>query len=128
MTDRTLTLFGEHFFNHTDVELVLSYYPASEYKTVDIRAADILGDAFFVCPTRRTVRALAAANKSPVYDYYFNFDMKTVCVPCFPRALSSTRAGERCESENPVCCRVAFPFSSWSATCLETTTAQRSRT
>ena len=49
---------------------VLKEYPASGYSSAALAFADLLGDLAFVCPTRRSARALTAAGK-PAYVYHF---------------------------------------------------------
>jgi para-nitrobenzyl esterase len=57
-------------FGATLGPLVLSEYPATSYGSPALAFADLLGDLAFVCPTRRTVRAVAAAGvKARRYEF-----------------------------------------------------------
>ncbi len=49
---------------------VLKEYPVSAYTSASLAFADLLGDLAFVCPTRRTARALTAAGGT-AYVYHF---------------------------------------------------------
>jgi len=51
---------------------VVAHYPSATYGSAQAAAAASVGDAGFVCPTRRTARALAKAGVA-TYLYHFTF-------------------------------------------------------
>jgi para-nitrobenzyl esterase len=69
---------------------ILKKYPASEYGGSSHAAAmAAVGDSGFVCPTRRTARALAAAGV-PTYLYHFTYEPTGTLLP----ALGSFHSAE----------------------------------
>lgn len=52
---------------------VVAHYPSSEYGSAQAAAEAAVGDAAFVCATRRQARAFAAA-QAPTYLYHFTHD------------------------------------------------------
>jgi para-nitrobenzyl esterase len=56
-----------HRFAASDIDAIVSHYPVGSDANAAIAA--VSGDAFFVCPARRTARQ--AAMKSPVFRYSF---------------------------------------------------------
>lgn len=52
---------------------IVAQYPSAEYGSSKAAAAAAVGDAAFVCPTRRQARVLAAASV-PTYLYHFTYD------------------------------------------------------
>jgi para-nitrobenzyl esterase len=57
---------------------VLAEYKAADYPTPRDAYVALTSDAKFVCPTRRTLRAAAAAQKEPVYRYQFTHVLDNV--------------------------------------------------
>jgi len=57
-------------FTSDKVDEVLAAYPAEDYDTVDARAAEILGDATFVCTGKLAARLLATGG-TPIWMYHF---------------------------------------------------------
>lgn len=57
-------------FGSANVDAIAARYPAAAYPTLNAALAEVTGDAFFVCPARRTARGAAAAG-APVYYYSF---------------------------------------------------------
>ena len=53
-------------------ERILAVYPASAYASPRAAFAQLTTDAEFTCQSRRVARALARAQKEPVYWYLFN--------------------------------------------------------
>ena len=51
---------------------ILALYPASAYPSPRRAFAEVTTDAEFTCKSRRVARALAEAQKEPVYRYFFN--------------------------------------------------------
>jgi len=51
---------------------VLRLYPADNYREPWLAAADVLGDAVFVCSTRETLKKLSLYNNR-LYQYYFTY-------------------------------------------------------
>ena len=49
---------------------VLKEYPAASYTSPDLALSDLLADLAFICPTRRSARALTAAGQS-AFVYHF---------------------------------------------------------
>lgn len=67
-----------HFFNQTVYQDVMEVYPPSKFKDYDALAVTVLTDYFFVCSTRRLLRAVAAANPSlPRYEYRFVYPIRS---------------------------------------------------
>jgi para-nitrobenzyl esterase len=63
----------ETFVNDTfdaDAAAVLAVYPAGDYDSPAHAGAQLIGDAIWTCPSRRTARAVAAASED-TYLYYF---------------------------------------------------------
>jgi len=54
-----------------NAQAILLRYPVNQFATPNAALAEVSGDAFFVCPARRTVRK-AVANGAPVYRYIFS--------------------------------------------------------
>ena len=52
------------------VDQIVAMYPVATYGSANRALAEVTGDALFMCPSRRTARALAAAG-APVYRYSF---------------------------------------------------------
>jgi para-nitrobenzyl esterase len=59
---------------------VLAAYPAEDYASVDARAADILGDATFVCTAKMAARLLATGG-TPTWMYHFTREVETTIFP-----------------------------------------------
>jgi para-nitrobenzyl esterase len=57
-------------FGTAAVDAIVAQYPVASYPTPSLALAAISGDAFFVCPARRTAR-LVAATGAPVFLYAF---------------------------------------------------------
>lgn len=57
-------------FGDADAAAIAAEYPVGSFATPSLALAEVSGDAFFVCPARRTARAAAAAG-APVYLYAF---------------------------------------------------------
>jgi para-nitrobenzyl esterase len=57
-------------FTADKVDEVLAAYPAEDYDSVDMRAAEILGDATFLCTAKLAARLLATGG-TPVWMYHF---------------------------------------------------------
>ncbi len=57
-------------FGADDVDDIVALYPVASYRSANLALADVAGDAFFVCPARRTAR-LASASGAPVFLYAF---------------------------------------------------------
>lgn len=55
---------------------IVALYPTAEYGSAQAAGAAAIGDAGFICPTRRTARALAKGS-APTYLYHFTFDPGT---------------------------------------------------
>ena len=53
-------------------ERILAVYPASAYSSPRAAFAQVTTDAEFTCQSRRVARALARAQREPVYRYVFN--------------------------------------------------------
>jgi para-nitrobenzyl esterase len=51
------------------VDAIVERYPPAAFDSANRALAEVTGDAFFVCPARRTARAIAAA--APTYLYAF---------------------------------------------------------
>ena len=56
---------------------IVAKYPASAYPSVKDAAAAAIGDGYFICPTRRVARGLAAAG-APTYMYHFTHAPKAL--------------------------------------------------
>ncbi|MCC6553334.1 MAG: carboxylesterase family protein [Polyangiaceae bacterium] len=52
---------------------VVSHYPSATYGSPEEAAMAAIGDAGFVCPTRRAARAIAAAG-APAFLYHFTYE------------------------------------------------------
>ena len=61
-----------------NVDAIVARYPAGASPNTAI--AEVSGDAFFVCPARRTVRATVAAG-APVYRYIFARALEQQVIP-----------------------------------------------
>jgi para-nitrobenzyl esterase len=57
-------------FGAANVDPILAHYPLAAFPTPNRALAEVSGDAFFVCPTRRAARGTATAG-SPTYVYSF---------------------------------------------------------
>jgi para-nitrobenzyl esterase len=57
-------------FTSEQVDAIIARYPPASFPSFDRTLAEITGDAFFVCPTRRAARG-AAARGGDVYQYSF---------------------------------------------------------
>ena len=57
---------------------VLAQYPAANYSAPRVAYVALTSDAKFVCPTRRTLRALAKSQSEPVYRYHFTHVLDNV--------------------------------------------------
>eukprot|EP00698_Gefionella_okellyi_P003847 TRINITY_DN1356_c0_g1_i2.p1 TRINITY_DN1356_c0_g1~~TRINITY_DN1356_c0_g1_i2.p1 ORF type:complete len:530 (+),score=81.31 TRINITY_DN1356_c0_g1_i2:28-1617(+) len=74
LNNATLTKAMMHFFNNnaTIVSEILTEYPANLFTSSDHRAAMILRDYFFVCSSRRALRAMDAQG-APTWMYHFTY-------------------------------------------------------
>jgi len=73
---KTVQHLFKYMHNDTAVQMILDQYPSKNYVSQDDRAAKMLRDFFFTCPTRRTARALAAHppdQGQAVYLYQYNY-------------------------------------------------------
>ncbi len=59
---------------------VLALYPINSYQSPAAAYADVIGDASFVCPTRRTARLLSAAGNK-TYLYHFTYAPSFIPIP-----------------------------------------------
>jgi para-nitrobenzyl esterase len=57
---------------------ILAHYPASSFPTPRDAFVAVTSDAKFICPVRRTLRALAKAQAEPVYRYHFTHVLDNV--------------------------------------------------
>lgn len=57
-------------FGQSKVAAIVARYPAVAFESPNRALAEVTGDAFFVCPARRTARGAATAG-APVYLYSF---------------------------------------------------------
>jgi para-nitrobenzyl esterase len=57
-------------FGDANVDAIVARYPVASFPSANRALAEVTGDAFFVCPARRTARGAAAAG-APVYYYSF---------------------------------------------------------
>ena len=57
-------------FGSANVDAIVANYPVASFPSATRALAEVTGDAFFVCPTRRFARAVAAAG-APVFKYTF---------------------------------------------------------
>ncbi len=58
-------------FDATTVDAIVAMYPVSAYPSANRALAEVTGDAFFMCPSARTARAVLA-HGSPLYRYTFD--------------------------------------------------------
>jgi para-nitrobenzyl esterase len=65
----------ERRFGATTADAILARYPAQDFTTPNDALAEVSGDAFFVCPARRTARGAAASGAS-VYLYSFEHELE----------------------------------------------------
>jgi para-nitrobenzyl esterase len=64
-------------FGPSQVNAIVAQYPIASYASANDAIAHVTGDAFFVCPSRRTARAALAAG-APVFRYSFEQPMESV--------------------------------------------------
>ncbi len=57
-------------FGEAGADAIIAHYPTSAFPSPNRAIAEVSGDAFFVCPTRRTARG-ALAYGAPIYRYMF---------------------------------------------------------
>ena len=57
-------------FGASNVDAIVAQYPIASYASANAAIAAVTGDAFFVCPTRRSARGALAAG-APVFRYSF---------------------------------------------------------
>jgi para-nitrobenzyl esterase len=57
-------------FGATSVDAIATRYPVASFSSANRALAEVSGDAFFVCPSRRAARGAAAVG-APVYLYSF---------------------------------------------------------
>ncbi|HUS31121.1 MAG TPA: carboxylesterase family protein [Kofleriaceae bacterium] len=67
-------------FTSEQVDAILAHYPPASFPSIDRAIAEITGDGFFVCPTRRAARGAAAAGAS-VYRYSFEREVENPVLP-----------------------------------------------
>jgi para-nitrobenzyl esterase len=67
-------------FGAANLDAILARYPVASFASPNFAIAEITGDAFFVCPARRTARAAAAAG-GPVYLYTFQKELENPGLP-----------------------------------------------
>jgi len=58
-------------FDVATVDAIVAAYPVSSYPSANRALAEVTGDAFFMCPSGRTARAVLA-HGSPLYRYSFD--------------------------------------------------------
>lgn len=58
-------------------DLVLGFYPLSNYPTASDALADVYGDHNIVCPASRYASAVSAVQTAPVYKYFFSRILST---------------------------------------------------
>jgi para-nitrobenzyl esterase len=61
------------------VDAIIAHYPPSSFPSFDRTIAEITGDAFFVCPTRRAARGASAAG-GDVYQYSFEKELENPAI------------------------------------------------
>jgi para-nitrobenzyl esterase len=66
-------------FTSQQVDAILAHYPVASFPSIDRAIAEISGDGFFVCPTRRAARGAAAAG-APVYQYSFERELEAPAI------------------------------------------------
>lgn len=67
-------------FPATKIDEIVARYPIADYPNANRAIAEISGDAFFVCPARRTARAVAAKG-APTYYYSFQQEPSQAFMP-----------------------------------------------
>ena len=67
-------------FPASAIDDIVQRYPLSAFPTANRAIAEVSGDAFFVCPSRRTARAVAAAG-APTYYYNFQREPSQAFMP-----------------------------------------------
>jgi para-nitrobenzyl esterase len=75
MTPRGLDLTLHYFFENSSkvIDEIDNYYPASAYKSTDLKAAAILRDYFFVCSARRVMKFTTASGVANSRLYHFTY-------------------------------------------------------
>lgn len=66
-------------FPASRVEEIVQRYPIASFPNANRALAEVTGDAFFVCPARRTARAVAM--KAPTYYYSFQQEPSQAFMP-----------------------------------------------
>jgi para-nitrobenzyl esterase len=66
-------------YTSEQIDAILALYPPSNFPSFDRTLAEISGDSFFVCPTRRAARGAAAAG-APVYQYSFERELENPAI------------------------------------------------
>ena len=64
-------LVRRQFPNPLVSSIVLNEYPAAEYRSPWAAYVALTSDLRFICPSRRTVSTLRAAQPQPVFRYFF---------------------------------------------------------
>ncbi|MGE5184837.1 MAG: carboxylesterase/lipase family protein [Acidobacteriota bacterium] len=67
-------------FGSANADAIVARYPATTFATPTDALAEVTGDAFWVCPARRTARGVAAAG-APVFRYSFEHALENPLVP-----------------------------------------------
>ncbi|HSD88134.1 MAG TPA: carboxylesterase family protein [Kofleriaceae bacterium] len=70
----------ERRYTTAQVDAIIAHYPPASFASFDRALAEITGDAFFVCPTRRAARGAAAAGAN-VYEYSFEREVDSPAIP-----------------------------------------------
>jgi len=73
--DTSLAAAIDKVFGGAARERILAVYPTSAYGSPRAAFAQLTTDAEFTCQSRRVARALARAQREPVYRYLFNHTM-----------------------------------------------------
>jgi len=68
----SLELALNHFYNASGAQAIMWEYPDYDYNSTDQRTGTILRDSFFLCPSRRALRAVTSQGL-PGYMYHWTY-------------------------------------------------------
>jgi len=80
MTENDVVRAIKHFMcdNQTVINNILAMYPLDDYKNPGHQCGIIFRDWFFLCPTRRAIRAMSKFNPGKQSLYHFEYNIGTV--------------------------------------------------